>query len=172
MSLPMFPLRGFLRCSKCTRMLCNSASKGPNSHYSYYHCSSACDYRKKAEEVNEAFIMELQEFVLNPESAEFFKKAIMDAYIDAAKGDTKNRTDYIVEITELHHRITKARELLLMGDLDGVDYKRRSSRKAKTGSLCLNQNRLKFLSEWSTRRRWRACWTFYFSLSIRLTVCY
>ncbi len=123
MSLAMFPLRGFLRCSNCNRMLCNSASKGRNGYYSYYHCSSVCGYRKKAEEVNDAFFVELHEYVLNWESAEFFKTAIMDAYIDATKGDTRNRTDYIVEITELNNRITKARELLLMGDIDGADYK-------------------------------------------------
>jgi len=47
----------------------------------------------------------------------------MDAYIDATKGETQNKTNYIVEITELSNRITKARELLLNGDLDGSDYK-------------------------------------------------
>ncbi|XHR95522.1 recombinase family protein [Mucilaginibacter sp. UC70_90] len=123
MSPDMLPLKGFLHCTQCNRILCGSASKGRNNYYYYYHCSSACGYRKKAEVVNKAFVDELKMYVLNEDSKDVFKIAIMDAYIDATKGETQNKTNYIVEITELSNRITKARELLLTGDLDGSDYK-------------------------------------------------
>ncbi|WPU97881.1 recombinase family protein [Mucilaginibacter sp. cycad4] len=123
MSPKMLPLKGFLHCNHCSRVLCGSASKGRNSYYYYYHCSSACGYRKKADEVNTAFVNELRQYVLNSESKDFFKAAIMDAYIDATKNETAGKTDCILEITALNNRITKARELLLMGDIDSADYK-------------------------------------------------
>jgi site-specific DNA recombinase len=33
----MLPLRGFLICPRCGKMLTGSASKGRNSYYYYYH---------------------------------------------------------------------------------------------------------------------------------------
>src|SRR5690606_30114532 len=40
------PLRGFLKCPKCDRMLTGSASKGKmGNYYYYYHCTSACGVR-------------------------------------------------------------------------------------------------------------------------------
>lgn len=55
LSPDMLPLRGFIRCSKCSRTLCGSASKGRKGYYYYYHCSSACGCRYKAKEVNKVF---------------------------------------------------------------------------------------------------------------------
>src|SRR5690606_14331434 len=55
-----FPLRGFLKCPKCDRMLSGSASKGRKEYYNYYHCSSSCGTRFKAEPVNEAFVKQLR----------------------------------------------------------------------------------------------------------------
>jgi DNA invertase Pin-like site-specific DNA recombinase len=43
------PLRGFLICSKCSRMLTGSASKGHTKNYYYYHCVSSCGCRFKTE---------------------------------------------------------------------------------------------------------------------------
>jgi len=36
------PLRGFLQCSNCTRLLTGSASKGRRVHHYYYHCHYPC----------------------------------------------------------------------------------------------------------------------------------
>jgi site-specific DNA recombinase len=62
LSNEMFPLRGFLGCPKCTRMLTASASKGRNGRYHYYHCVASCGCRYPAEAVNDAFVSELQKF--------------------------------------------------------------------------------------------------------------
>jgi site-specific DNA recombinase len=119
----MMPLRGFLNCSKCTRTLTSSASKGRNAYYYYYHCSSSCGYRTKADIVNDLFVSELKEYVLNDVSALHFKTAILDSFESLTKHDRINKSKYIVEITELNKRITQGRELLLSGDIDGPDYK-------------------------------------------------
>ncbi|MFN0293908.1 hypothetical protein [Pedobacter helvus] len=49
-------MRGFLYCTKCTRMLTGSASRGRGKYYYYYHCTSACGCRYKAEDVNAAIL--------------------------------------------------------------------------------------------------------------------
>src|SRR6202012_365544 len=68
----ILPLRGFIRCSKCNRILCGSASKGRNGYYYYYHCSSSCGCRYKAQEVNDIFLDQLKEFTVGTEYAELF----------------------------------------------------------------------------------------------------
>ena len=55
------PLRGFLICPKCGRMLTGSASKGRKQHYHYYHCSSSCGIRYNAYLVNDYIVHENKE---------------------------------------------------------------------------------------------------------------
>src|SRR5690606_10499462 len=60
-SMDTLPLRGFLKCPKCDRMLTGSASKGKmGKYYYYYHCSSSCGTRFRAENTNEIFEQQLQ----------------------------------------------------------------------------------------------------------------
>ncbi len=122
-SMNMLPLRGFLNCSRCTRTLSGSASKGRYQYYHYYHCSGPCGYRQNAVTVNETFVAGLKDYVLNPDAAELFKKVVMDAYSNSAQYGRESRKQYIDQVTVLNNRQTKARELLLNGDIDGIDYK-------------------------------------------------
>jgi site-specific DNA recombinase len=122
-SLDMLPLRGFLLCSKCSKLVSGSASKGCRQYYHYYHCSAACGFRKRAQEVNETFIDGLKDYVLNPVAAELFKAVIIDAYQNITKSERLFRKQYIDQITMLTNKTTRARELLLNGDLDAADYR-------------------------------------------------
>ncbi|MBX9449606.1 MAG: recombinase family protein [Taibaiella sp.] len=54
------PLRGFLLCPECGRVLTGSASKGYSKYYTYYHCQTGCSFRIRAEDVNEQFISQLK----------------------------------------------------------------------------------------------------------------
>lgn len=119
----MLPLRGFIRCSKCSRTLCGSASKGRNGYYYYYHCSSACGCRYKAEEVNDLFVSQLTHYNIHPDYAEVFTTAISDTYNSQFAGTRDNRAELNKEINKLNDKIARARELLLIGDIDGEDYK-------------------------------------------------
>lgn len=58
-----FPLRGFLICPKCGRMLTGSASKGRTKYYHYYHCSSPCGVRYNAYKVNDGILEEIRKYV-------------------------------------------------------------------------------------------------------------
>lgn len=123
MSIDELPLRGFLLCSKCVRILTGSASKGRNQYYYYYHCSSKCGCRYKAEEVNEVFFDEIMRYAPKPGLDEVCKEIILDVYEAdfAVKGD--GRRELIIRTDELSKRQRNARELLLKGDLDGIEYK-------------------------------------------------
>ena len=119
----MLPLRGFIKCSKCNRILCGSASKGRNGYYHYYHCSSSCGCRYKADEVNKLFVEQLQQYTIREEYAEVFSEVIADTYNSQHNAQKDNRTELLKEINILTERLSKARGLLLNGDIDGGDYK-------------------------------------------------
>jgi len=57
------PLRGFLVCPRCGRLLTGSGSKGRKERYFYYHCSSACGIRYRADHTNQEFIREIKKYV-------------------------------------------------------------------------------------------------------------
>ncbi|MEB0262831.1 MULTISPECIES: recombinase family protein [unclassified Mucilaginibacter] len=119
----MLPLRGFIRHSKCSRILCGSASKGRNGYYYYYHCSSACGCRYKAEEVNKVFDEVIEEFTIGENYAELFTEVIADTYKSQNTPQLISRSELLKDINDLNSRLAKARELLLKGDIDGADYK-------------------------------------------------
>lgn len=122
-SLEMLPLRGFLQCDRCPRMLTGSASKGRHGYHHYYHCRSSCGWRGKAETVNMAFVNKLREFIPKPGVAELFKEIVCDLYSDDSKFQQSERKKVIAEITDNDNRITKARELLLNDSISPEDYK-------------------------------------------------
>lgn len=48
---------------------------------------------------------------------------ILDVYSDTTQYRRDSRRQYIKQITDLNNKLTKARELLLNGDIDPADYK-------------------------------------------------
>ncbi len=117
------PLRGFLKCPKCNRVLTGSASKGRNQYYYYYHCLSVCGWRLQAEKVNTAFVLELKKFIPRPGISELYKEVIIDLFKDDRSYQQEERKRLISKITENNNRITKARELLLREAIEPIDYK-------------------------------------------------
>lgn len=116
-------LRGFLHCPKCTRMLTGSASKGRNEYFYYYHCTSACGVRFRAGDVNSAFIKELRKFIPNSGMAHLYGQVVLDGYNSGARLAVDGRKELIVMINEQNAKISKARELLLLDDIDAEDFK-------------------------------------------------
>ncbi len=117
------PLRGFLACSKCTRTLCGSASKGRNEYYYYYHCCSKCGCRYKANDVNKELVSFMEDFTIAPAVAELFKMVILDVYANDTIQFKENKASLARQLTEHSNKLAKARELVLTGDIDGPDYR-------------------------------------------------
>ena len=117
------PLRGFLNCTKCSRSITGSASKGNAKHFHYYHCQSSCKIRYPAAKVNDSFIRKLQEFIPLKGSAKHFKQVILEMCKDGSKFQKAECQELICQISENNNRITKARELLMEASIDANDYK-------------------------------------------------
>lgn len=119
----MLPLRGFLLCDRCNRMLTGSATKGRNKRFYYYHCRSSCGWREKAEVVNRAFLYELKKFILKPGMAEVYEEVLKDIFSSSRNILAVEKRNTLTEIKETNARITKARDLLLSDAITSEDYK-------------------------------------------------
>jgi len=68
--------------------------------------------------VNDAFLVELKKFIPKPGIAELYKQIILEGYQDTTKSTIENRKSIIAQITNQNTKLSKARELLLLGDID------------------------------------------------------
>jgi site-specific DNA recombinase len=117
------PLRGFLICPSCGRMLTGSASKGRNNYYYYYHCLSSCGCRFKTEDTNNLFIRELKKYIPKPGMSDVYVINLKEAYSEKTKSQQSDRKQLLSEIDELNNRLRKAREMLADQVLDPDDYR-------------------------------------------------
>jgi site-specific DNA recombinase len=117
------PLRGFLICPVCSRILTGSKSKGRNRYYAYYHCSKGCNYRFGAESVNELFVKELQQYVPRKEYKKIYTTLIVEAYKEQTKDKQLEKARLINQINDYENRLSKARDMLMTNQIDAIDYK-------------------------------------------------
>jgi site-specific DNA recombinase len=122
-SLAILPLRGFIRCSKCHKMLTGSSSKGKYQHYYYYHCDSACGVRFNAVETNRKFLDLLRSWALKPAAVELFRLVISSAYKTRTRDGSNAKSQVLNDLMKQNEKLAKARSLLLDGDIDAADYK-------------------------------------------------
>ncbi len=123
-SSDQFPLRGFLSCPKCHRMLTGSASKGRNERYYYYHCSnSKCGSRFKAEKVNRYFEDHLMDYNLDPRAGELFKMVVLDLYASSKHAELDDRKSISIQIELQESMLSSARKKLMNDEIDSDDFK-------------------------------------------------
>lgn len=117
------PLRGFLICPKCGRMLTGSASKGRHNHYYYYHCSSPCGCRFRTENANSLFVRELKKYAPNPGMSDIYVITLKESYYEQTRSQQSDRKQIFSQIDELNYRLKNARELVADQKLDPEDYR-------------------------------------------------
>lgn len=118
------PLRGFLECPDCGRMLTCSASKGRHGgHFHYYHCSKGCKCRFKAGTVNEYFEEYLLEYQLTREAGVLFKAVVLDVYSTEQKSGADGRKELAEQIEEQERMLSNARKRFMMEEIDAEDFK-------------------------------------------------
>lgn len=122
-SINMLPLRGFLQCPLCPRMLTGSGSKGRNERYYYYHCSdSACKCRFKAEDVNLYFEKQLLKYKLEPGAGELFKLVVVDEFKSSNREELDERNAICKLIEEQETMLNNARRKFMKEEIDVDDF--------------------------------------------------
>ncbi len=117
------PLRGYLICPNCGRFLTGSASKGRNKYYHYYHCSSECGVRYKADDANKLMIEAIGNEVHNVPQLKLFQEIITATFMDVNRVEKVDQKRLVAQLDQIKHRLSKARELLLRGEIEGEDYR-------------------------------------------------
>lgn len=125
-----FPLRGYLRCSRCGRALTGSASTGsnPDRKYYYYHCRGSCGERIPLEKAHEYFFRYLAQISIDHARFINDKKKIKEELQKKDK-DRKKQCDRIVKkIEEIQKIIDDAEDRLFEGLLDFKTFQNSRSR--------------------------------------------
>ena len=139
------PLRGFLKCPKCDRMLTGSSSRGKlGVYYNYYHCSSSCGVRFKAETVNEAFIKQLRYMSPKAGMVDVFIEAFIKDFNNKSKTQNAERANIIGEIDALNKRYQNA--LLKNADGEMADDDFKEVKKLTKGKIEVLERRLNDLA--------------------------
>ncbi|WGQ12602.1 recombinase family protein [Pedobacter gandavensis] len=119
----MLPLRGFLKCPKCSRMLSGSASKGRGqNYYHYYHCSSSCKTRYKAIEANTLFEEELSKITVTEGYEDFYVQCMLEKFRAFYDDGQESQRALLNKIKEQTNKITEARDFLMSGVFSGTDF--------------------------------------------------
>jgi site-specific DNA recombinase len=58
-----YPMRGFLICPECGRLLTGSSSQGRSKKYFYYHCIRPCKARFHTDDTHDLFAKELKKII-------------------------------------------------------------------------------------------------------------
>lgn len=117
------PLRGFLICPECGKLLTGSKSKGRSRYYAYYHCGYGCTHRVRAEQVNEAFESSLEKYIPRKEVKKLYTTLVIEAYKEQTKNVRERREKIIEQIKDYEERLSYARKLLFTKQIDPVDYR-------------------------------------------------
>lgn len=122
-SLDILQLRGYIVCPKCGKVLTGSASKGRSGRYYYYHCTSACGTRFKAENANQLFSRELKKLVPHPGMSEVYKLVIQQEFKSKSKGQREDAKQVQEALAKANTELSNARKLLLSGEIEPSDYR-------------------------------------------------
>ena len=117
------PLRGFLMCRKCGAKLTGSASKGRGGRYFYYHCTSACGERHRANELNDDFLTELQKTIPKEQAISLFEYIAADHFKKVGKAKSNNLHSIDDAIDKNRARITSALRRMSDEEITPADYR-------------------------------------------------
>lgn len=117
------PLRGFLICPKCNKILTGSASKGYTKYYSYYHCTDGCSCRFRADNVNQQFLYELKKYIPRPEMVDLFKVVLAEAWYEQTNHQQDDSKQLRLQVKELEEKISYIRELLSSKQIEPADFR-------------------------------------------------
>ena len=138
-TLDEFPMRGFLVCPECEKLLTGSKSKGRTKYYSYYHCVGACKHRTNAEIVNDAILKDLTNFVPEIYDASFYQELITKEYLDKTNEVQFEKKEILLQIKDYEDRLSHTRDLLATRQIEPDDYREMKSQYTTKISMLESQ---------------------------------
>jgi site-specific DNA recombinase len=117
------PLRGFLLCPLCGKILSGSASRGRSKYHAYYHCFGDCAHRFRADRVNDLLAIELKKYTPNAKWQPILKSFLYKAYHQQTGRNSDDKKQIKEQIKDLEGKLFKARDLLLSDQIDSADYR-------------------------------------------------
>ncbi len=119
---PKLPLRGFLKCPDCGKMLTGSASRGHGGIYYYYHCVKGCKARFKAPAINGKFLEKLKEFEIPSTVKYLYDEILKELLLESENGRRENSKIIDSEILKLEGRIANLQDKLADNQISNNDY--------------------------------------------------
>ena len=119
---PALPLRGFLECPRCGKVLTGSASKGNGGRYYYYHCSHGCKERIKASYVNDSFLDVLKTFEPRDDVKELYDSIVDDLLKDTISASTSTKENIEKEKKKIQSRIESLQDKLADNEISSSDF--------------------------------------------------
>ena len=117
------PLRGFLICPECGKILTGSASKGRNKYYSYYHCFDGCTCRFSADAVNDRLIYELKKYIPRPEAINVYKVVLTESWYSQTAPLLNDRKELLAKVAQVEEKIAYIEELVSTKQLAPGDFR-------------------------------------------------
>lgn len=117
-----FPLKGFLICPECGKLLTASKSRGRNRHYTYYHCYRGCNHRVNSERVTEAFDEELKRYIPKSEILEVYQRIVNETYYEMTSDIQLSKKQVLGQLNEYEKRMSHIRDLLATDKIEAADY--------------------------------------------------
>lgn len=119
-----FLLVGYLTCSICNRKLRGSYSKGSTKRYPYYHCSTPCKIRFRADLINKHYEEKLQDLKLSDRAIELLRLILEDLNTTTYRNHYLNdKTTLSKQLEEQDSFISKARKLFVSNKLQFDDFR-------------------------------------------------
>ena len=116
------PLRGFLICPRCGKILTGSASKGNGGKYFYYHCSQGCKERFRASKANDRFVELLEQIRPKEEVKPLYEAILKDLLLECESGKKDDLKFIDSEIRKINARLENLQDKLADDQIGISDY--------------------------------------------------
>lgn len=135
-----FPLRGYLQCASCGKLLTGSSglSKSKRRYY-YYHCTKGCKEIYSADKVHAAFDELLRSIVSKKEAMDLHQRILKAFFGQSNEERLLSIQNIQSEIDKNKARINKAMQMMLDGEIESGEYKGIKSRFEMANATLLRE---------------------------------
>lgn len=119
-----YPLRGYLACPMCNKIMTGSGSTGRRKNiYYYYHCQTSSHPRFRIEKVHQQFKSFLERLVPIVYFHNIYQKVLTEIVSSTLKEKLNKKTKLAGKIDALSYKSSKIRSLLLSDSIEVSDYR-------------------------------------------------